>query len=123
MTAQKHSGKTFVVTVSMDQIVFHKPIHVGDHVILKSLLTCVGQSSMEIFVTVEREDGATGHREYATHAHVTFVALGSEAKPVHVPQLDIRTEEETARLTRVECAKRFEIKSEPGRNIPGHSNC
>jgi acyl-CoA hydrolase len=58
MTAQIHSGRPFVVTVSMDQIVFHKPIFVGDHVILKSRITMVGRSSMEIFVAVDREDGS-----------------------------------------------------------------
>lgn len=110
MTAQKHSGQTFVVTVSMDQIVFHRPIHIGDHVILKSLLTCVGKTSMEIFVAVEREDGATGHREYATHAHVTFVALGPNAKPVSIPELDVQTEEETVRFKEGRVRKKIRKK-------------
>ncbi len=94
MTAQKHSGETFVVTLAFDQIVFHRPVYVGDHVVLRSLLTHVGRSSMEIFVAVEREDGAKGTREYTTHAFVTFVALDENNRPVTVPRLDSTSAEE-----------------------------
>lgn len=94
MTAQKHSGESYVVTVAFDQIVFHRPIHVGDQVILKSRMAYVGRSSMEIFVAVEKEDGATGAREYATHAFVTFVALDEANRPMTVPRLAVETVEE-----------------------------
>ncbi|MBY0386221.1 acyl-CoA thioesterase [bacterium] len=94
MSAQMHSGRPFVVTVSMDQIVFHKPIFMGDHVVLKSQITSVGRTSMEIFVVVDREDGCNGFKEYATHAWVTFVALDHAKKPTRVPSLKFKNESE-----------------------------
>lgn len=118
MTAQKHSGRPFVVTVSMDQIVFHKPIYVGDHVTLKSSITCVGKSSMEIIVLVEREDGCNGFKEYSTHAFVTFVALDHAKRPTPVPKLELKSEvdhklfnEGMARLKIKERIKKWHIKT------------
>jgi acyl-CoA hydrolase len=94
MTAQRHSENNRVVTVQIDHLSFERPIHIGDHVILKSRLIRVGNSSMDISVVAEREDGRHGNREVATRAVLTFVALDSAGKPVPVPKLKIIKQED-----------------------------
>lgn len=112
MTAQRHAERAHVVTVNIDQISFQKPIRVGDHVILASQMIRAGKTSMDIRVTVEREDGCYGNRETATQALLTFVALDGSGKPIPVPALVVQTEDEKYALAeshlRLRIKKRFQ---------------
>lgn len=92
MAAQRHCGKE-VVTASIDSLIFKEPIHVGDHVVLMAAVNYVGRTSMEVGVRVVREDPYSGEQAVATKAHLTFVALGENKKPVEValilPESDV----------------------------------
>src|SRR5512137_1098715 len=44
------------VTVAIDRMVFHHPIHIGDLVILNAQVTYAGNTSMEVEVEVTAED-------------------------------------------------------------------
>ncbi|MFH1616809.1 MAG: acyl-CoA thioesterase [Planctomycetota bacterium] len=93
MAAQRHCQMQ-VVTASIDTVSFRAPINVGDHVILKARLSYVGTSSMEISVTVIKEDPYSGQKTEATRAYVTCVALDANNRPADVPRLLVETEEE-----------------------------
>ena len=94
MAAQKHAGHPHVVTVNLDQIHFKYPLRVGDHVVLSSSVDYVGRTSMEISVTVEKEDHLTDEKAFAASASLTFVALDENSKPTTVPRLTLSTPEE-----------------------------
>ena len=47
--------KTYVVTKSLDQVVFKKPIEVGDLMTFKCNINYVGKTSMEVGIRVEGE--------------------------------------------------------------------
>jgi acyl-CoA hydrolase len=52
---------------------------------------------MEVGVRVTREEPYTGKQAVATKAHLTFVALGEDKKPVVVPPIEPETENEKRR--------------------------
>lgn len=96
MVAQRHCGKE-VVTAGIDSLNFREPIRVGDHVVLKASINYVGTSSMEVGVQVSREDPYTGKQVIATTAHLTFVALDENKRPINVPPILPETEQEKKR--------------------------
>ena len=84
-------------TASIDRLDFHQPIFIGDLVTFKASLNLVGRTSMEIGVRVESESLRTGEIRKAASAYLTYVALGNDRRPVHVPPLILETEEDIRR--------------------------
>ncbi len=119
MAAQRHCG-TEVVTASIDSLSFHKPVHIGDHVVLTATVNYVGKTSLEVGVRVVREDPLTHQRDIATQAYLTFVAIDENHNPLPVPPLQPQTEEEKRRWNngalRVKSRKalRRQVKAEEG---------
>jgi acyl-CoA hydrolase len=96
------------VTASIDSLVFHFPVFIGDLLLLKASLNMVAKSSMEIGVRVEAENLLTGEVRHTASAYLTFVALDKAGRPNAVPQLIMETEEEKRRNR--EAFKRREIR-------------
>ncbi len=96
MAARRHGG-TEVVTVSIDSLSFREPVYIGDQVVLKACVNYVGRTSMEVGVQVIRENPDTGNQTIATTAHLTFVALDKDKKPIPVPPLTLQTDDEKRR--------------------------
>lgn len=104
MCAEKHCEKP-VVTAHIDDIDFLSPIKVGHHVIIKASINYAGNSSMVIGVKVESENPYTGESRITTKAYVTFVALDEFGKPVTVPKVDPKTEDEKRRFENAKVRK------------------
>ncbi|HLB73826.1 MAG TPA: acyl-CoA thioesterase [Sedimentisphaerales bacterium] len=96
MAAQRHCGRE-VVTAGIDSIVFKEPIRIGDQVRLQASVNYVGRTSMEVGVQVTRQDPYGGNSVVATSAHLTFVALDENKRPVPVPPIIPRTKAERER--------------------------
>jgi uncharacterized protein (TIGR00369 family) len=96
LAAFKHA-RGLCVTVSMDEMSFLAPIHVGDTVTVKASVNHVGTTSLEIGVRVESEELETGTKTHTSSAYLVFVALDDEGKPRPVPPLIAETEEEQRR--------------------------
>jgi len=93
IVAQRHSQSN-AVTVCMDSVNFLKPIFVGNVLTLNARINYVHNSSMEIEVKAEAEDIVTGIRTVTGTAFVTFVALDNNGKPIHVPKLALKTDDD-----------------------------
>ena len=93
IVAQRHSQSN-AVTVSMDSVTFLKPVFVGNVLKLNARINYVHKSSMEIEVKVESEDIVTGIRTITGTAFVTFVALDHKGKPMTVPKLSLKTDDD-----------------------------
>ena len=93
IVAQRHSQSN-AVTVSMDSVSFLKPVFVGNVLKLNARINYVHNSSMEIEVKVESEDIVTGIRTITGTAFVTFVGLDANGKPMQVPKLALKTDED-----------------------------
>src|SRR5262245_18498951 len=86
--------RTLLVTAAVDGLEFLHPIKVGDLIILKSLMTCVFTTSLEVRVDVFSEETLTGQRRQTSRAFLTFVGIDSDGGRVQVPPLLVETEEE-----------------------------
>jgi acyl-CoA hydrolase len=91
--AQRHAGRP-CVTVFVDDMLFKRPVHVGQVVRLRAMVTATFRTSMEIDVEVEGEDTLTGERWPTVTARLTFVALGDDRKPTPVTPLLLATEDD-----------------------------
>jgi acyl-CoA thioesterase YciA len=80
-----HHGAQRVVTVAMNEVVFHEPVFVGDLVSFYTSLVRVGRTSITVRVEVsaarrwDREEHVR-----VTEAEVTYVNVDEEHRPVPV---------------------------------------
>jgi len=78
-------GCRHVVTVAMDQVIFHQPVQVGDLVSFYATILKVGRTSLKVLVTVEATRRSDGDVVSVTEAEVTYVNVDTEGKPIPVP--------------------------------------
>ncbi|MEN9699600.1 MAG: hypothetical protein RLZZ301_798 [Bacteroidota bacterium] len=97
VSAHRHS-KRVVVTASVNNVSFQKPINHASIVTLEAKVSRAFNSSMEVFVDVFVEDAVTGSREKCNEAIYTFVAVDQNGNPIQVPDLIPETEEEKMRF-------------------------
>jgi acyl-CoA hydrolase len=84
--------KQYVVTASLDQVVFKEPIRVGELVTFKANVNYVGRTSMEIGIKVVAESLTEKVSRHTNSCYFTMVAKGEDGRPVPVPPLEIETE-------------------------------
>lgn len=96
LAAIKHAGG-MCVTVSMDQMSFLAPVHVGDTVAVMASVNDVGTTSLEVGVRVESEDLRSGTRTHTSSAYLVFVALDREGRPRPVPPIAAETDDQQRR--------------------------
>lgn len=92
IVAMRHCGCT-VTTAAVDNLQFCAPAYMGDMVVLRGWVTCVGKSSIEVRVDTYRE-ALDGRREMINEAYINMVAIDCYGKPQEVPGLLIETEEQ-----------------------------
>jgi acyl-CoA thioesterase YciA len=68
-------------TISVDGMVFLRPVKVGDEVSLFAELVSVGNTSMRIAVAAWRRSRDSDDSEKVTEGTFTFVALDDEGRP------------------------------------------
>ena len=78
-------GCSRVVTVAMDQVVFHEPVHVGDLVSFYAEVVHIGRTSIKVRVGVEADRRSGGQKVAVTRAEVTYVQIDADGKPQPVP--------------------------------------
>ena len=86
ISAQKHSNR-IVVTASVDNVSFSKPIKLGDVVTLKAQVTRAFNSSMEVYIQVVAEDIPANRKIDSHTAFFTFVAVDQSGRPIDVPEI------------------------------------
>jgi acyl-CoA hydrolase len=86
--------RSLLVTAAVDDLQFLHSIKVGDLIILKSHVTCVFKTSLEVQVDVFSEETLTGARRLTSRAFLTFVAIARDGSRVLVPPLIVETDEE-----------------------------
>lgn len=91
IAAQRHSNR-IVVTASVDNISFSKPIQLGNVVTLNAFVTRGFSSSMEVYIEVTAEDVPSGKRIESNRAFFTFVAVDQSGRPIDVPEVHPETD-------------------------------
>jgi acyl-CoA hydrolase len=104
--ASRYAGR-YVVTLSVDQVVFRQPIHVGELVTFLASVNLTGTSSMEVGVKVIAENIRTQEVRHVNSCFFTMVAVDDERKPVPVPPLRPFTPEEKRRCEAAKLRKQL----------------
>jgi acyl-CoA hydrolase len=94
--ASRYAG-CYVVTLSVDQVTFRQPIHVGELVTFLASVNYTGTSSMEIGIKVIAENIRTQVVRHAQSCFFTMVAVDDTSKPTPVTPLIPHTPDEQRR--------------------------
>ncbi|MBT3069108.1 acyl-CoA thioesterase [Rhodoferax sp. U11-2br] len=94
--ASRYAGR-YVVTLSVDQVMFRQPIHVGELVTFLSSVNHTGSSSMEVGIKVIAENIQNRSVRHVNSCFFTMVAVDDDRKPVAVPPLEPQTPDEIRR--------------------------
>jgi len=110
VVAKRHANQANVVTASIDRMMFIKPIFIGNALILSAKINYVKRSSLEIEVNIHAEDLDYNSKVHAGRAFVTMVAIDRYGKPMEVPQLLLKTDEEKVRFKQGEERMRARLR-------------
>ncbi|MDC8756187.1 acyl-CoA thioesterase [Janthinobacterium fluminis] len=102
--ASRYSG-SYVVTLSVDQVMFLQPIHVGELVTFLASINYTGTTSMEVGIRVVTENIQQRLVRHANSCYFTMVAVDANRKPVAVPPLELLTPEQTVRFEQAKLRK------------------
>ena len=91
--ASRYAG-TYVVTLSVDRVLFRDAIKVGELVSFSASVNHTGRTSMEVGIRVETENIQSGTRRHTNSCYFTMVAVDQAGKPVPVPPLIPGTDRE-----------------------------
>jgi len=113
--ASRYAGR-YVVTLSVDQVVFREPVHVGELVTFLASVNYTGNTSMEVGIKVVTENIRERSVRHSNSCFFTMVAVDDDRKPVAVPPRQPETSEEKRRfvqgkqrrLIRQELEKRYQ---------------
>jgi len=84
--ASRYCGH-YVVTLSVDKVLFKNPIHVGELVTFLASVNYTGETSMEIGIKVMSEDVIKRTVRHTNTCFFTMVAVDKNGKPIPVPPL------------------------------------
>jgi acyl-CoA hydrolase len=94
--ASRYAGR-YVVTLSVDQVIFRQPIHVGELVTFLAAVNYTGRTSMEIGIKVVTENITSKTVRHANSCYFTMVAVDEQGVPAAVPPIEPQGEEERQR--------------------------
>ncbi|HEX8773437.1 MAG TPA: hotdog domain-containing protein [Pyrinomonadaceae bacterium] len=85
--AHRHTKVERFVTVAMREVIFHKPVFVGDLVSFYAETQRIGTTSITVRVIVEAERyGGTEERVRVTEAEVIYVAVDKNRRKMKIKQ-------------------------------------
>lgn len=109
--ASRYAG-SYVVTLSVDQVTFKQPIHVGELVTFLATVNYVGRTSMEVGIKVVAEDIRTRSVRHTNSCYFTMVAMDEDKKPVLVPPLSLDNDTQQRRFREAEIRKKMRVEAE-----------
>jgi acyl-CoA hydrolase len=89
--ASRYAG-TYVVTLSVDQVMFRQAIHVGELVTFLASVNYTGRTSMEVGIKVITENIREKSVRHTNSCFFTMVAVDENGKAVEVPPLKPETD-------------------------------
>jgi acyl-CoA hydrolase len=106
--AQRHAGRP-CVTAFVDDLLFKRPVRVGQVVRLRAQVIATFRTSMEIDVNVSGEDTITGEQWPTVEARVVFVAMDAESRPTPVPPLLLESDADRAAQANAEERRKIRL--------------
>lgn len=96
-TCASRWARQYVVTLSVDRVTFREPVHIGELVTFDAAVNLTGTTSMEVGIRVTTEDIRQLSRRHTNSCYFTLVALDDERRPVAVPRLELRDDDQRRR--------------------------
>jgi acyl-CoA hydrolase len=118
--ASRYAGR-YVVTLSVDQVTFREPIHVGELVSFLASVNYTGTSSMEIGIKVVAENIRTQSVRHANSCFFTMVAMDDDKKPAAVPPIELLTENQRRRHAKAQMRRELRHEFTARMNSIGES--
>jgi len=109
MAAVRHARRP-AVTIVVDSMAFHSPVHIGNLVTVSAEVTWTGRTSMETRIVVTAEDVITGQTTHTNTAYFVYVALDENGRPTPVPNLVCETNEEQERYERAAARQKYRLQ-------------
>ena len=102
----------YVVTLSVDRVLFLQAIHVGELVTFLASVNYTGKSSMEVGIKVIAENIRTQEVRHVNSCFFTMVAVDDHGKAAPVPALQPETDDEKRRFEAAQMRKalRYELE-------------
>jgi acyl-CoA hydrolase len=97
ISAIKHT-RSAVVTVSIDSLIFRRPVRLGSILTVRACVNRVFTKSMEVGVSVWSLPPDGSEPEYVCNAYLTFAAIDAEGKSYVLPPVIPETVEEKRRF-------------------------
>ena len=112
--ASRFAG-SYVVTLSVDQVTFRQPVHVGELVTFLASVNYTGRTSMEVGIKVVTENIRDKLVRHTNSCFFTMVAVDEQGQPVEVPTLQPSSDDairrfanaQERRAIRAELAERY----------------
>lgn len=82
----------YVVTASLDQVIFKLPIRVGELVTFHANVNYTATTSMEIGIKVVAQNLTSGEDRHTNSCYFTMVAKDENGRSIPAPQLELKTE-------------------------------
>ena len=117
--ASRYAGQ-YVVTLSVDQVKFKQPIHVGELVSFLASVNFVGKTSMEIGVKVVAENVRDGIVRHTNSCYFTMVAVDQELKPTTIEPLNPKTDDARRRFQAAKNRRQSAIELQKQQSLLGH---
>ncbi len=109
--AMRFSGK-YVVTLSVDQVLFKEPVAIGELVSFKAAVNYTGRTSMEVGIRVTAENLQEGTVRHTNSCYFTMVAVDADSRPSPVEPL-VPADDEARRRWREAEQRRIQRQSSP----------
>ncbi|WP_010487781.1 acyl-CoA thioesterase [Pseudomonas sp. S9] len=97
--ASRYAG-CYVVTLSVEQVTFREPIHVGELVTFLASVNFTGTTSMEVGIKVVTENIRERSVRHTNSCFFTMVAVDEQGRSIKVPPRQPETPEEQRRFTK-----------------------
>ena len=109
--ASRYAGH-YVVTLSVDQVMFRQPIHVGELVTFLASINHTGSSSMEVGIKVVAEDIRQRMVRHVNSCFFTMVAVDDHKRPISVRPLQPTSPDELRRHAAAQLRKQMRREME-----------
>ncbi|HQH28669.1 MAG TPA: acyl-CoA thioesterase, partial [Oligoflexia bacterium] len=111
---------TYVVTLSVDQVMFRQPINVGELVTFLASVNYTGNSSMEIGIKVVAQNIRSQETRHVNSCFFTMIAVDDQRKPISAPPLLPITSDERRRHKAAQARRqlRREFEQHLGQRAP-----
>ncbi|NJK79499.1 MAG: acyl-CoA thioesterase [Chloroflexaceae bacterium] len=128
--ASRYSG-TYVVTLSVDQVFFLKPVHVGELVTFLASINYTGRTSMEVGMRVMAENIRERTERHVMTCYFTMIAVDAQGNPTTVPPVQTNDATEQRRFREAQLRRQLrreieqrtqEIKAQGQRSVEPHIN-